>query len=108
MDINLKAEEFEKKVLQASKPVLVDFFADWCGPCKTLGPMIDQIAEIADGSAYVYKLNIDESSSVAAQYGVRSVPTVITFENGKETKRFTGVVHPKNYLDAIGIEFDTD
>jgi len=106
LDINLTADEFDEKVLKASKPVLVDFWADWCGPCKTLGPLIDQIAEIAADHAHVFKVNVDEGGTVSARYGIRSVPTVIIFRNGKEVNRFTGVVHPKNYLDALGIEFE--
>lgn len=86
----VNTENFESKVLQNSKPVLVDFYADWCGPCKMLAPVVDQLAQESD--AYeVCKLNVDEASDIAARYGVMSIPTLIVFHNGQPAARSVGV-----------------
>ena len=83
-------ETFEALVLRNSKPVLVDFYADWCGPCKMLAPVVDQLAQESD--AYeVYKLNVDEASEIAVRYGVMSIPTLIVFKNGEPVSRSVGV-----------------
>ena len=97
---------FKQDVIESDLPVLVDFWAPWCGPCQTVGPMVDQIAEMTEGMVKVYKLNLDENPAVASEYGVRSIPTVIIFEKGQEKERFVGVVHPKSYFDALGPEVE--
>ncbi len=94
------AEKFDELVLQADKPVLVDFFATWCGPCRMLSPTIEEIAKEMEGKAYVYKLDIDESPNIAAQYRVASVPTVILFKDGQPVKRSVGA-RPKHELMTI-------
>ena len=86
----ISAADFQAKVLNADKPVLVDFFATWCGPCKMMAPVIDEIAAEKAGSAYVYKLDVDQAQQIAAQYGVMSIPTLILFENGQATKKVIG------------------
>jgi len=83
----LNKEEFEKEVLKSKEPVLVDFYADWCGPCKMLGPIMDEIGE----SNKVYKVNVDDEDELAAQYGVMSIPCVIAFKDGKEINRSVGL-----------------
>lgn len=91
MELKFTKDNFEQLVLQADKPVLVDFWATWCMPCRMLSPTIEEIAEEADGRAYVGKVNVDEEPQLAIQYGVRSIPTLIFFRDGKEVGRMVGV-----------------
>jgi len=93
-------DTFELKVLQNAKPVLVDFYADWCGPCKMLAPVVEQVA--AESDAYeVYKLNVDDASDVAARYGVMSIPTLIVFQNGEAVARSVGVQNKQAILKML-------
>ncbi len=84
-------ENFEAEVLQAEKTVLVDFYADWCGPCKMLAPAVEAIAEEFSGKVKVGKLNIDENIDIAERYGVMSIPTLILFLGGREVNRLVGL-----------------
>ncbi len=93
--------DFETKVLGAKTPVLVDFYADWCGPCKFLAPVIEDIAKELTGKAAVYKINVDELQSLAAKYGIQSIPTVILFNGGEPAKQFVGVRGKEEYLSAV-------
>ncbi len=93
----ISSGDFQKKVLEADKPVLVDFFATWCGPCKRLAPTIDEISREVEGEAYVYKVDIDQSQDVAAKYRVSSVPTLILFKDGQPAKKAVGA-QPKQAL----------
>ena len=86
----ITAAEFETKVLKADKPVLVDFFATWCGPCKMMAPVIDEVAAEKAGQAYVYKIDVDQAQGVAAAYRVMSIPTLILFEGGEAKKQIIG------------------
>jgi len=81
---------FEKEVLQSSKPVLVDFWAEWCAPCRMLAPTIDAIAEQFGESAGVVKVNVDDNTSTAQRYGIKGIPTLILFSAGKEVERVVG------------------
>lgn len=81
---------FEQDVLQSTKPVLVDFWAEWCAPCRMIGPIIDQIASEFASSATVVKLNVDDNTASAQRYGIKGIPTLILFNAGKEVERVVG------------------
>ena len=83
-------QSFEKDVLQSDKPVLVDFWAQWCAPCRMLAPTVEAVAEKYSGSAAVVKLNVDDNPSVSQKYGIKGIPTLILFKNGKEEERVVG------------------
>lgn len=87
--IKIKEEEFEEKVLKNNKKVLVDFYADWCGPCRMLSPVIEEIAKENDEYEFV-KVNVDDCPDVSRKYGIMSIPTLIVFENGAEKKKTLG------------------
>jgi len=94
-------EQFENEVLKADKPVLVDFHATWCGPCKFLAPIMDELSQALDGRAEVVKIDIDKFSELAARYGIQAVPTVIVFHGGEVVSRFVGVRAKDDYLAAV-------
>jgi len=83
---------FETDVLGSDKPVLVDFWAEWCGPCRMIAPTVEAIAEEYQGKAGVYKMNVDENMNVPQQYGIRGIPTLILFKSGQEQERIVGAV----------------
>lgn len=101
MELKFTKENFEELVLNADKPVLVDFWATWCMPCRMLSPTIEEIAEDAEGRAYVGKVNVDEEGELAMKYGVRSIPTLIFFRDGKEVNRMVGVQDKEDIEAAL-------
>lgn len=88
--VNVTDSSFETDVLQSGTPVLVDFWASWCGPCKMVGPIVEELADDFAGKAKICKLNVDENTKTAQAYGVMSIPTLILFKNGKEVDRVVG------------------
>jgi thioredoxin 1 len=90
-------QNFDSEVLKSSTPVLVDFWAEWCGPCRALGPKLEEIAHELSGKVRVVKVNIDENPDVPAKFGVRGIPTLILFKNGQQVDQIVGN-HPKENI----------
>ena len=101
MELKLNSENFEKEVLNSEKPVLVDFYADWCGPCKMMAPVVEELAGELQGKAKVGKINVDENQELAMEYNVMSIPTLVIFKEGKESKRFVGVRDKNELLEEL-------
>ena len=99
--IHVTEAEFDDVVLGSELPVLVDFWAPWCNPCKMLGPVIDEIADEVDGKALVCKVNIDEEQNLAQEYRVMSIPTLLYFKDGKVVNQMVGVRPKEELLDAL-------
>jgi len=93
-------QNFEQEVLNSQKPVLVDFWAPWCGPCQMMGPIIEELAEELEGKVVVGKLNVDENPQMAQKYGVMSIPTLLIFKDGRVVEQFVGV-QPKEVLKQV-------
>lgn len=98
--LKITSNNFEEEVLKAEGPVIIDFYADWCGPCKMMSPIIDSIAEEIN-NAKVGKINVDEAQDLAAMYNVMSIPTIIIFKDGKPYKKFVGVTSKENILNEL-------
>ena len=90
MEKKFTTENFTTEVLNADKPVLVDFYADWCGPCRMMSPIVEQLAVDMEGKAIIGKLNIDDNEEIAMKYGVMNIPTLILFKNGADVNRIVG------------------
>ena len=101
MALEITDSNFEETVLKSDKPVLVDFWAAWCGPCRMVGPIIDELSEEYEGKAIVGKVDIDSNQQYAAQFGVRNIPTVLVFKNGELVDRKVGVSSKNDYAQAL-------
>jgi thioredoxin 1 len=102
MTIQVTDESFEHDVLNASQPVLVDFWAEWCGPCKQIAPALEQISEELAGAVTVAKLNIEESPTTPSRYGVRGIPTMMLFKDGQMASMTVGAMPKAKILEWLG------
>lgn len=98
--LEVMSDSFEEEVLNSEKPVLVDFYADWCGPCKMLAPIVDTVAE-ENSDVKVCRMNIDENEELAVKYGIMSIPTLVVIKNGEEVRRTVGVVGKEEILEML-------
>ena len=101
MALQITDASFEEVVLKSDKPVLVDFWATWCGPCRMLGPVIEEIATEYEGRVVVGKVDVDSNQDYAAKYGVRNIPTVLVFQNGEVVGRQVRVAPKNTYTEAL-------
>lgn len=97
----LTSQEFQTEVLNSTEPVLVDFFATWCGPCKMMAPIIDQLSEEMSGKAKVYKIDVDQARDLAAQYSIMSVPTLVFFKDGEVVDQMVGAAPKDKLIDKL-------
>jgi len=99
-NLAVSSKEFEDKVLKSPIPVLVDFWAEWCGPCKAIAPAIEQLAQEYAGRAAIYKVDVDADGEVASRFGIMSIPALLLFKDGKEVDRMVGAA-PKEHIAAM-------
>lgn len=104
MSIKLNAENFETEVLKSNKAVLIDFYADWCGPCKMSAPHVEALAEEKADVLKVAKVNIDESPELATKYGIMSIPTFVLVKDGQVLKKAVGAKNKNELLNLVGLE----
>lgn len=105
--IHLTTKTWDSEVLRSNLPVFVDFWAEWCGPCRMVGPAVEQIGKIMAGKVKVAKLNVDENQEIAMKYGVQSIPSLILFKGGKEVARTIGAAPKETYLKFIEKSLNT-
>jgi thioredoxin 1 len=104
--INLTQENFAQQVLQSPVPVLVDFWAEWCGPCKMIAPLLDELADEYEGKVKIGKVNVDEHQPLAAEYGIRAIPTLLLFNKGEIAEQMVGAKSRRDFkasLDRVAV-----
>jgi thioredoxin 1 len=104
--LTLTKDNFEKNVLKSETPILVDFWAEWCGPCKMIAPVLDELAEEYSGRVNIGKVNVDEHQGLAAEYGVRAIPTLLLFQNGQVAEQILGLKSKRDLkasLDKVAV-----
>lgn len=99
--LELTDDNFDSEVLKSDKPVLVDFWAEWCGPCRALAPTIDQLAKEFDGKVKVGKVNTDNNRDVPVKYGISAIPTIILFKQGQIVRKFVGLTNKKEFVAEL-------
>lgn len=100
-DLTITDQSFNQEVLESKEPVVVDFWAPWCGPCRTVSPIIDELAKEFAGKVKIGKINVDENSQIAGQYSVMSIPSVVFFKNGQPIRTMVGAQSKENYKQEI-------
>jgi thioredoxin 1 len=101
MTLEVNDGNFDELVVKSDKPVIVDFWAEWCGPCRMIAPFIEEISEEYSGKAVVVKCDVDSSPNVAAKYGIRNIPTVLFFKNGNVANKQVGAVPKNNFVSKL-------
>jgi thioredoxin 1 len=101
--VELNEANFEKEVIESGGTVLVDFWAEWCGPCKMIAPLLDQIAEEADGKVKIGKVDVDQNSGLAGKYNIRAIPTLIIFKDGQQVEEVVGMTSKAALEQKLGL-----
>ncbi len=104
--VEFSDHNFEELALNSDKPVMVDFWAEWCGPCRTLGPVIEDLAKDYDGRAVIGKVNVDNNPNLATKYGIRSIPTILVLKNGEVVNRALGSLPKAALEDKLSVAFE--
>lgn len=99
--VTLTQDNFAEQVLKSPAPVLVDFWAEWCGPCKMIAPLLDELADEYDGKVKIGKVNVDEQQSLAAEYGIRAIPTLLVFQNGQVADQIVGARSKRDFKASL-------